>query len=37
MPYCSLVATYTDTTKSSPLMQDLMGILLQFTEMGYYL
>ena len=33
----SIITIYTTTTKSSSLLQKLMGILLQLTEMGYYI
>ena len=32
--YHNLVTIYTTTTKSSSLLQNLMGFLLQLTEMG---
>ena len=34
--YHNLLTIYTNTT-SWPLMQNLMGFLLQFTEMEYYI
>ena len=35
--YHNLISIYTTTTKSSPLLYNLTGILQQHTEMGYYI
>ena len=34
LPYRNLITFNTTTTKSSPLLQNLMGFLVQLTEMG---
>ena len=34
--YHNFITIYTTTTKSSSLLQNLMGFLLQLTELGYY-
>ena len=33
----NLITIYTTATKSSSLLQNLMNLLLQLTEMGYYI
>ena len=35
--YHNLITIYTTTTKSSSLLQNIIGYLLQLTELGYYL
>ena len=35
--YHNLITVYSTTTKPSSLLQNLMGFLLQFTEMGYFI
>ena len=35
--YHNLITIYTTATESSLLLQNLMGFLLQLTEMGYYI
>ena len=33
---CSIITIHTNTIKSLPLQQNLMGFLLKFTEIKYY-
>ena len=35
--YHNLITIYTTTTKSSSLLQNSMGVLLQLTEMGWHI
>ena len=37
LSYSNLLLVHTNTTKYSPVVQNLMGIVMEFTEMGYYI
>ena len=37
LSYCNFITIYTTKTKSSSLLQNLIGFLLQLTELGYVL